>query len=303
MDVVDANKLPIYDDDHPTKALRQRYLFEGTDNTRENYMFSIAETIGHFTMPRHRHNFDQFRFSLSGGMSIDPDRRLKEGQLAYFPEGSAYGPQDDQAGPIALVLQFGGASGYGYMSMGQYRAGRESLRGKGRFDGAVFIRDEGQPTQRKKFSINAIWEESLGEPMRIPTSRYDRPFFMNPAAYRWVPQKAKGTYRKALGTFSERETVAEMWRIDAGATLSIPAEDSIRLMLVLDGEGTAGGEKIGKEFGIRLNPGESGDISAERELAILGFRLPTLTEGWSEPEEPSFEPVPDESVGRDPVDH
>jgi len=301
MDVVDATKLPVFDDDHPTRALRQRYLFEGQDGTPENYMFSIAETIGHFTMSRHRHNFDQFRFSLSGGMSVDPDRRLKEGHLAYFPEGSSYGPQDDGPGPIALVLQFGGASGNGYMSMGQYRTGREALNKKGRFDGAVFIRDEGLPTQRKKFSINAIWEEAMGKPMLIPTSRYDRPFFMNPGAYRWVPQEEPGTYRKALGSFSEKETIAEIWRVDAGATLNIPAENSIRLMLVLEGEGTADDETIGKDFGLRLQPGESGTITASKRLEILGFRLPVMQGGWSEPDEPSFEPVPEESVSREPT--
>jgi hypothetical protein len=296
MQVIDPDTLEIFDDDHPTGSLRQRYLFEGTDGTPENFMFSIAETTGRFQMVSHRHNFDQFRMALVGDMTMGPDRTLKEGHLGYFPEGSSYGPQDDEAGPVALVLQFGGASGYGYMSMGQYRAGREALRKKGHFEGAVFVRDDGQPGQKKKFSINAIWEEALGERLLIPTPRYDKPVFMNPKAYRWIPGQAPGVSRKALGTFSERETLAEMWRIEAGATLSLAAGRAIRLLFVLDGTGSAGGSKLGRYFGIRIDPGEEAAITADNGLELLSFRLPLIDRNWGEPDAPSFEPTPGEAV-------
>ena len=297
MKVVDPATLELFTDDHPTGALAQRYLLLGQDGTRENFMLSIAETVKRFTMVRHRHNFDQFRFALAGDMSMGADRALREGHLGYFPEGASYGPQDDAAGPKALVLQFGGASGYGYMSPGQYRAGRASLRQVGRFEGPVFIRETADGQVRKTFSINAIWEEALGAKLLIPAPRYDKPIFINPEAFRFVPVGgARGAFRKALGTFSEREVTAEMWLLRAGTRLDLPSTAAIRLHFVLSGSATAGGQPLARDFAIKGDPGETVSLEAKSELKLLSFVLPPVSAEWEEPTLPSFEPVPNEAV-------
>jgi hypothetical protein len=301
MDIVDPESLTAHDDDHPTGALRQKYLFRGEAGSPDNFEFSLAQTTKRFEMIRHRHNFDQFRFTVRGDMSMGPDRVLREGCLGYFPEGAPYGPQDDGAGPVALVLQFGGASGYGYMTMPQYRQGRDSLRKQGRFDGAVYLRNEGEPGQRKKFSINAIWEESTGQRMLIPTPRYDKPIFINPEAFRWIPYRSAagvvaGVARKALGTFSERETLAEMWRVQAGATLELHSHTANRLLFVLEGSASAAGKPIGRHFALRIVPGAVGRLAARNELTLLSFVLPPVGMDWTQAEAPSFEPMPGEAV-------
>jgi hypothetical protein len=297
MKVVDPESVKVYTDDHPTGALHQRYLLQGKEHTPENFMFSIAETVKRFEMERHRHNFEQFRMPLKGNMSLGDGRILKEGTLAYFPEGAFYGPQDDEAGPVALVLQFGGPSGYGYMSPQQYRAGRESLKKVGRFDDAVFIPNEGVGDGRKKFSINAIWEEAMGTKMLIPAPRYDQAIFMDPAAFRWVPVKGvSGVYRKHLGTYSEREVSAEMWMLKPGASFELSAGEEIRILFVLEGSGQAGSEALGKYFAVQVDPGETALLKANEELKFMSFNLPPVKEDWLDADLPSFEPVPEESV-------
>ena len=49
---------------------------------------------GYFT-PKHRHNFDQIRYTLSGLQSTGLGD-LAGGECGYFPEGSHYGPQQQK---------------------------------------------------------------------------------------------------------------------------------------------------------------------------------------------------------------
>ncbi|MBA4326641.1 MAG: hypothetical protein C0428_00250 [Polaromonas sp.] len=256
----------------------------------------VAENVGHFQMVRHRHNFDQFRYVISGQMNLGGGSVIREGELCYFPEGTPYGPQDDQAGPLVLTVQFGGANGYGYMSPEQYRAGRDSLEKAGRFEGPVYLREvNGRLT--KKFSINAIWEEAMGSRMLIPAPRYDQPVIMNPKAYRWTPVvRQAGCFRKRLGTFSERGTSAEMLRLEAGAALRLPAESATRLLFVLQGAGTVNDQPLGKHFGVQLDPDEGGQLCGGEELVILCLTLPAFETGWEQAEIAAVEPALEESV-------
>src|SRR5271165_4603582 len=45
-----------------------------------------------FYSPRHRHNFDQFRYVVYGETNISKGRDLHQGEIGYFPEGTYYGP-------------------------------------------------------------------------------------------------------------------------------------------------------------------------------------------------------------------
>jgi hypothetical protein len=298
MKIVDPATVAVVTDDHPTGALGMRHLAQGRAGTPDNFMMVLAENLGHFQMVKHRHNFDQFRFCVRGDMTMSSDRKLREGHLGYFPEGTSYGPQDDPPGPLALVVQFGGASGYGYMNMEQYRAGRAALSKTGRFEGPVYIRDLGDGRLKKTFSINAIWEEALGERMLLPAPRYDEPVFMNPRAYRDVQVRGhEGVARKLLGVFSERETRAEMWSLASGAAYDFAAGDAILLLFVLEGRGTAAGQPLGAHFGVHLDASESIKVVAAEAMTLLSFTLPLVRDAnWAEPQEDAEEPVPNESV-------
>ena len=96
-------------------------------------------------MPRHRHNFEQIRLPLCGSMNLGGGLVLEEGQIGYFPEGLPYGPQQDPLGHakpgerLQLVLQFGGASGYGFMSMDQRKAAWAELQKPEKSSGRITI--------------------------------------------------------------------------------------------------------------------------------------------------------------------
>jgi hypothetical protein len=135
------------------------------------------------------------------------------------------------------------------MSPEQYLAGRQVLAKVGRFEGPVFIRTDEAGCSTKKFGINAIWHEAIGERMLIPAPRYSRPILMNPRAYRWTAvAQQRGVQRKQLGSFSERAVAADVFRLEAGASLRFFPEHAIRLLFVLQGEGRLGEQPLGRRW-------------------------------------------------------
>ena len=126
MKVSDGHALDWFKD-HPTGEYSFRYLLTGDPDSRDNFVWILGKQDSDFSMPRHRHNFEQLRLPLNGDMNLGDGMILKEGQIGYFPEGMPYGPQSDPLGSakpgerMQLVLQFGGTSGYGFMSVGARR--------------------------------------------------------------------------------------------------------------------------------------------------------------------------------------
>ena len=58
-----------------------------------------------YTALRHRHDFEQLRFAVSGSMDLG-FTTLNEGEVGYFPANAYYGPQKC-AGAIILIAQWG----------------------------------------------------------------------------------------------------------------------------------------------------------------------------------------------------
>src|SRR6185312_6410230 len=186
-------------------------MMEGERGTLGNFQVSYGKIGGDFFSPRHRHNFEQIRFQVEGALDFARDGKLEEGMVGYFPEGVAYGPQTQDAGAdvATIVLQCGGASGSGYLSQDEVRAGVAALRTEGEFKDGVFRRRADVPGKRNVDGYQAIWEHVNGRPMKYPQARYSRPFMMNPEHYSWVPmEQSPGVLEKFLGTFTERRSSA-----------------------------------------------------------------------------------------------
>src|SRR5262245_41478931 len=113
---------------HRGGTVHYRDLMEGTPGTVDNFQLSMGRNDKDFVSPRHRHNFDQFRFQLEGDLDFARDGRMTPGMLGYFPEGASYGPQTSEATATTIVLQFGGASGSGYLSRKEVKQGMDELR-------------------------------------------------------------------------------------------------------------------------------------------------------------------------------
>ncbi|MCB1340147.1 MAG: hypothetical protein KDK24_03580 [Pseudooceanicola sp.] len=246
-----------------------KVYLSGPEDAPENYTLMMSRQ-GAFYSPAHKHNFDQFRFAVSGDFSIGRGATLREGQLGYFPEGTPYGPQDDGEGQRELlVLQFGGTSGQGYLSQQQLRAATGALSAEGEFADGHFVRTG---ETHKKDAFEAVWEHHNRRPMEYPPARYKTPVMMTPSHFGWTETGVQGVRRKPLGTFTERQTRAEMVQADAGTTCAFPAEDAFRLIYALSGTGT--GWEARTAFA--LEPGESGSIGVEAAAEFIVFVLPRL---------------------------
>src|SRR5581483_473987 len=120
-----------------------------------------------------------------------------------FPEGTPYGPQSSSVSSLTLVLQFGGASGSGYMAQEQMEAGIAELKQHGRFEKGVYRRDADVEGKRNLDGYQAVWEHVNKRPMRYPEPRYHDPVMMNPAHFAWVPaENAPGVHEKPMGVFT-----------------------------------------------------------------------------------------------------
>ena len=196
-----------------------RNLMEGTAGTIDNFQLSMGRNDKDFVSPRHRHNFEQFRFQLEGDLNFARDGIMTPGMVGYFPEGTSYGPQTSEATATTFVLQFGGSSGQGYLSRKEVKQSMDALRATGTFDGGVYRCNEGEPGKRNMDGFQAIWEQANGRPLQFPKPRYDKPVMMDQAGYEWVPLADQpGVSEKLLGVFTERRSEAGLFRLNAAAT-------------------------------------------------------------------------------------
>ncbi|KAJ5825600.1 hypothetical protein N7474_002738 [Penicillium riverlandense] len=272
---------------HRGDGLAFKNLFRGEDGTPENYYLALARQAD-FYSPRHKHNFDQFRYAVRNDVSIGPDMLLREGELCYHPEAVHYGPQKDEGGDRdVLVLQFGGASGQGYLSFDQLAAAQAALKEKGRFEGGRYYAENDGATSEGKDGYEALWEYFNHRPLVYAEPRFDKPIIVKPKGFAWKPcaGSGKGIFKKTLGVFTERETRVQIVKIVAGNEWLVRAQDATQLLYVLQGRGVASQPEAGgipvtfdEESAIRLKRNSNAvALSADRDVEIMHFILPTLS--------------------------
>jgi hypothetical protein len=251
-----------------------RNLMEGTPGSIDNFQLSMGRNDKDFVSPRHRHNFEQFRFQLEGDLNFARDGIMTPGMLGYFPEGASYGPQTSEATAMTVVLQFGGPSGSGYLSRAEVNAGMTELRKTGTFEAGVYKRNEGEPGKRNMDGFQAIWEHVHGRPLEFPKPRYAQPIMMDQAHYQWVPcAEHPGVQEKLLGVFTERRTAASLYRLGSGSVLDGAGRG---LYFAWTGAGRVNGEPLRPCTTVFLDRGEKAQFSAEKETTILHLGLPDL---------------------------
>ena len=267
--------------DHPTGSLAFKYLLSGDDRAADNFVLILARQDAHFATERHRHNFDQFRFPIRGDMNVGQGIKLREGQLGYFTEGAPYGPQDDPLDDAALgerlhlTLQFGGATGHGYLGPDRLRACRDELRKHGEFVDVLYRRHDGKTLG----GLDAVWQHAFGRRLEYPKPRYSEPIIIDPNSFRWNHGRdGAGVERKHLGTFTEREIWAEMVRMAPGARWAPAIQDARQLLFVLAGHGNAGSAKLTPHSSIQVDPGERIEIAGDDAIELLIFGLPPIPE-------------------------
>jgi hypothetical protein len=257
-------------------------LLEGQEGRPDNYQLLLADTDVSFKSPRHRHNFDQLRFSVRDATNIGVKHNLEEGDLAYFPEGTYYGPQNQEEvgrNSLAMVIQFGGPSGNGYMSRNQLETGFAQLKAVGDFEGGVYRRHTPAEDGRKnQDAYEAIWELQNGRPVE-----YARPRFMDPIHFReknfpWLPAEGyAGVALKPIGTFTERDVQVHCIQLDAGASYTLPAQTQRQLLFFKSGTGRwAAGDEWFEHTAVDVAPGESAGMTATTLSEAVVLRFPRV---------------------------
>ncbi len=277
MKVVQFDDVPLVRGlEHRGGTFHSRTPVAGEPGTPGNFKFSVSELGTDYSGPRHRHNFDQYRFMLSGESDYGQDGPLRAGMLGYYPEGVPYGPQVNKTPISCAVLQFGGASGSGYLQPKEVKAGMEELKQFGEFKDGVFHRHEGVPGKRNMDAYQAIWEHVHGREMVYPKGRYDAPIVSDAASFDWAPVRgAPGVSEKLFGVFTERRTEARLVRLAAGARYEVAGRG---VYLVLSGAGEAAGQQLKKYTTVFLETGERGTLRASEETELLHYGLPHLAD-------------------------
>ena len=262
MNIIAFEKLKLEERGHARGGVFRFYdVARGREGAPNNFFLSLSVLGGDFVSPRHRHNFDQVRFQLEGEFDFAADGRMRPGSVAYFPEGTRYGPQKALSEKsLTLVLQFGGASGNGYMSEDQFQRGLDELKSKGSFKDGVFTREKPEGGRVNQDAYEAVWEHVNGRELQYPPERYSRAIFMEPEHFAWVANT------KLLGIFNECGTKLALHRIDAGARLAL--EDNA-LYFVCSGRGD-GWQRWST---IHVDTGERAELRATERAEVLQMGL------------------------------
>jgi hypothetical protein len=259
--------------EHRGGTFHFRHLIEGTPGTIDNFQLSMGRNDKDFVSPRHRHNFDQFRFQLEGDLNFARDGKMTPGMVAYFPEGASYGPQTSEATAMTIVLQFGGASGSGYLSRAEVKQGMDELKAFGTFAAGVYRRHDGVPGKRNQDAYEAIWAHVNNRPLAYPKPRYPGPIMMDAAGFSSVPTEDSGVTEKLLGVFTERRAAARFVRLTAGARLEAAGRG---IYVVCSGDGRVAGQPARRFTTVFLDHGETAAFTAEQEMELLHLGLPDL---------------------------
>jgi hypothetical protein len=252
--------------------MRVKTLATGEPGTPGNFALMLSHTPDGYASPRHRHNFDQVRFQLEGDFDFGPDGVMHPGSIAYFPEGTRYGPQTDDDSSLTLVLQFGGASGAGYVSEAQYQTAAAALAQRGTFAGGAYTVLKADGGKINRDAYEAVWEVVNGRPLVYPEPRYARAVFIEPGGFAWTPcAERPGVCVKALGVFTERRTRLVLYRLEPGATLPL---DDCSLYFVIDGSGEVGAAPFRRHATIYLKTAERAEVRAKSACELLHIGLP-----------------------------
>jgi hypothetical protein len=259
-------------------VLDQKHLLFGEDGSPNNYDLNMGHTGGGgWRTPRHRHNFDQVRYVIKGRLPYSEDDFLEEGWVGYFPESVHYGPQERAEGLRTLVLQSGGASGQGYLSVAQREATNAELEKTGEFKKGLYHYTDANGDEQEVDGSLAIFEKATGGKLEFTTPRYEDVIAMNPDAYDWLPSADAGVSEKWLGTFTERNFRIGFLRLDAGAVYQAGQFPSIEILFQTKGQVTAGGEKYGPETGYEFLANEGPvPLEAIEPTEFLRFVLHTF---------------------------
>jgi hypothetical protein len=219
---------------------------------------------------RHRHDFEQLRFAVSGTMDLG-FAPLKEGDVGYFPANAYYGPQRCE-GAVVLIAQWGDR----FITQAASNRAVAELSAVGAFVDGIYrsVDVDGKPFN--KDPLNSIWEQVFKEPYKPQTPRYSQPVVITPGAFGWSEPDGPVQYRHH-GVFTENSLAIETVRwVADGAINTHPAEQDDRPVLIFTTAGRFNSNEttFGALTGVWVESGESAKIEAVAGSEALVVRFP-----------------------------
>ena len=214
MEIVVVDEVPVQERNdaasiRPGKGIRQPLL---SDDAPDGLSLTVSRTRwvpgpDAATSPRHHHAFQQIRWTEAGAVNFGPGQYVQAGDIAYFPKGAYYGPQNRESGTV-VTIQFGfdGEKQHGSAMWDKYQAeALERLRARGTFEDGLFIEIDPETGERRvSDSVQALYEEQYeahtGEKFVVPAEGYDAAILMHTAAFEYF-DAAPGVQVRNLGRF------------------------------------------------------------------------------------------------------
>jgi hypothetical protein len=250
-------------------------LLIGDDQALDNFRLYFVRQTGEVDVPRHKHNFDQIRMCLEGeGQNYGDRKWIKAGELAYFPEGTPYGPERSNCERLSITLQFGGASRNGFVSSARLHRAMDEMKEFGSFEKGIFKRVGQLPPgeKRNQDSYEAIWEHVNKRKLVYPKPRYGEPILIKPANFDWETVSL-GFARKHLCDFSERHLQLSILKLDPDTEGLWPSRGGIQVGFVVQGEGTVNGEALRKYSAFSGREEFALDSRTGMELLLVGLPI------------------------------
>jgi hypothetical protein len=272
MHVIDTVRIPwtlVSKSDRPGRVHR-KLVHEGSVSPGVGYTADLVRYEGGhgtFTAPRHKHNFDQIRYVVSGRPDFGRYQVAAQGQSAFFPAGAAYGPETIEEAEVLLVQW-----GTHWMTRAHHDETYARMQEAGEFRDGYYVTVDERGIEHRTDSRNAIWETFSGRKLVYPTPRYAQPVIMNPEGFGWR-QAGRGVSGKVVGRFTEDDVYIGNYRWDdARGVLALGAE-RMHLVWVADGELTANGASCARGTVIFSEFQETTELAGRGAQAVV-FGLP-----------------------------
>jgi hypothetical protein len=253
--------------DVENKYVREGELLPGIGYAADCYHYVGGENV--FTAPRHHHDFEQIRISMTGVQDFGQGQVTEEGWIAYFPAGAYYGPERIDGASI-FQIQWSDF----WITRANHERAFAVLAQKGEFSGGKYSWTDENGIVQTRDAQNAIWEHVWGRESVIPVPRYPQPVLMNPEAFEYITSDT-GPATKVLGRFTERDLAITKIRWDKRATYSLPA-DRTYCLFTNAGDIEVDGRAYGRHTVVWSDYGENVDVSGAPGAEALCIAFPTI---------------------------
>ncbi|MEV8517651.1 hypothetical protein [Dactylosporangium sp. NPDC051484] len=255
-----------------TGEVQNKYIREGEILPGVGYASDCYNYVGGanpFTAPRHRHDFEQIRISMTGDQDFGNGQVTEEGWIAYFPAAAYYGPEFINGASI-FQIQWSDH----WVSRSLHESTYAELSKTGRFEGGKYVTVGPDGEEHTRDALNAIWEHVYKRPSSFPPARYPQPVLMNPDAFEYQ-RLDDAISTKVLGRFTERDITITKIRWDETAAWTLSA-DRTYCVFTTTGDIVVGDQEYGSHTVVWSDWGDADQIVGQRGAEALCIAFQTI---------------------------